>query len=78
MVMDWVRKRLLDDSFHEARSLTAAFVLCMALRVLVIDQRVVSFRVNFLDVSPTGRSTCVSLSSDGHQHGNIFFSSLKM
>lgn len=42
MMGGWLRTRLIDGAFAEARSLTTALLLCMATRFLFVDQRLVS------------------------------------
>lgn len=44
MLPGWLRVRLIDESYAQARSITASFLVYLMTKALVIDQRMVSDR----------------------------------
>lgn len=44
MLPGWLRVRLIDESYAQARSLTTSFLMYLMARALLIDQRMVSAR----------------------------------
>lgn len=44
MLPGWLRVRLIDESYAQARSLTTSFFMYLMAKALVIDQRMVSAR----------------------------------
>lgn len=61
MALDWLRTRLVDDAFREARSLTTALLLCAVTRHLAIDQRVVSCNIGVVPDIPGTRTLVLLL-----------------